>query len=105
VRAQDWAWSSALAHLARRDDPLVRVAPLLDRVGRFCDLIDSNGDRAAFAALRAAESSGRALGSSEFVAMLERVTGRRLRPQTPGRKPSAPTDQVELRMPGMSSEQ
>jgi putative transposase len=47
----------------------------------------------------------RALGSSEFVAMLERVTGRRLRPQTPGRKPSARTDQVELRMPGMSSEE
>jgi hypothetical protein len=54
---------------------------------------------------RAAESSGRALGSSEFVAMLERVTGRRLRPQTPGHKPSARTDQLELQMPGTSSEE
>jgi hypothetical protein len=34
----------------------VRVAPLLDRVGRFCDLIDCAGDSAAFAALRAAET-------------------------------------------------
>src|SRR4051794_9336565 len=33
AQAQDWAWSSTRAHLARRDDGLVRVAPLLDRVG------------------------------------------------------------------------
>jgi putative transposase len=104
AHAQDWAWSSARAHLAGRDDALVRVAPLLDRVGRFCDLIDSDADQVAFAALRAAESTGRALGSSEFVAALERLTGRRLRPRKPGRKPSARTDQLELRMPGMRSE-
>ena len=34
AQAQDWAWSSARAHLAGEDDGLVRVAPLLDRVGR-----------------------------------------------------------------------
>ena len=94
--------SSARAHLAGRNDALVRVAPLLDRVGRFCDLIDN--DSAAFAALRATETTGRALGSSEFVAALERATGRRLRPQRPGRKPSAEQDQLQLRMPGTSSE-
>jgi REP-associated tyrosine transposase len=102
--AEDWPWSSARAHLAGRDDALVRVAPLLDRVGRFCDLIDSDNDRLAFAALRAAESTGRALGSSEFVATLERVTGRCLRREKPGRKPSARLDHLELRMPGTSSE-
>jgi putative transposase len=41
-RAQDWRWSSVRAHLDRRDDGLVSVAPLLDRCnGRFVDLIDS----------------------------------------------------------------
>jgi REP-associated tyrosine transposase len=100
--AEDWAWSSARAHLAGRDDALARVAPLLDRIGRFSDLVDSESDRLAFAALRAAESTGRALGSSEFVAALERATGRRLRPKRPGRKPGAPTDQLQLRMPGMN---
>ena len=102
--AQDWAWSSARAHLAGRDDALMRVAPLLDRVGRFCDLIDSDNDRVAFAALRAAEGTGRALGSREFVAALERLTGRRLRPHKPGPKPSARSDQLELQMPGMNGE-
>ncbi len=28
-RAQDWPWSSAAAHIAGRDDQLVRVGPLL----------------------------------------------------------------------------
>jgi putative transposase len=102
--AEDWAWSSARAHLAGRDDGLVRVAPLLDRIGRFCDLVDSESDRLAFAALRAAETTGRALGSREFVATLERATGRRLRPQKPERKPNAPTDQPQLQMPGINSE-
>jgi putative transposase len=103
-RAEDWAWSSARAHLAGRDDALVRVAPLLDRIGRFCDLVDgdSDGDREAFAALRAAETSGRALGSSEFVATLERLTGHRLRPRTPGRKPNGRSDQLEL--PGVRTD-
>jgi putative transposase len=102
--AEEWAWSSARAHLAGRDDGLVRVAPLLDRIGRFCDLIDSENGRLAFAALRASETTGRALGSSDFVATLERATGRRLRPKKLGRKPSAPTDQRQLRMQGMNSE-
>jgi putative transposase len=102
--AEDWAWSSARPHLAGRDDGLVRVAPLLDRIGRFSNLVDSDGDRLAFAALRTAESSGRALGSAEFVATLERATGRRLRPKPPGRKPGAPTDQLQLQMPGMNSD-
>jgi putative transposase len=57
ARAEDWPWSSARAHLAGRDDALVRVAPLLDRVGRFADLVETDSDRQAFAALRAAETT------------------------------------------------
>src|SRR5882672_2386737 len=51
ARAQDWAWSSARAHLAGRDDGLVRVAPLIERVGRFADLIGMDADLALFAGL------------------------------------------------------
>jgi putative transposase len=43
-RAQDWAWSSARAHLAGRDDGLVRVAPLAQRIGRFRELIEETID-------------------------------------------------------------
>ena len=39
--------------------------------------------------LRRAETIGRPVGSAEFVAALERQSGRRLRPEKPGRKPAA----------------
>jgi putative transposase len=57
-RAEDWGWSSARAHLSGRDDSLVRVAPLLERVGRFTGLIGLEGDDAELAALREAEGTG-----------------------------------------------
>ena len=37
--AADWAWSSVRAHLAGKDDGLVTVRPVLDRVSRFADLL------------------------------------------------------------------
>ena len=61
----------ARAHLAGRDDGLVRVVPLIERVGLFVDLIGLETDQIPFAALREAESTGRPLGSDDFVAELE----------------------------------
>jgi putative transposase len=74
--------------MAGRDDGLVRVAPLLERVGRFTDLIGLEGDDTKFAALREAEGTGRPLGSADFIGELERRIGRQLRKQKPGRKSS-----------------
>jgi putative transposase len=34
-QARDWQWSSVSAHLARKDDKLVKVAPVLERYGDF----------------------------------------------------------------------
>ena len=48
-RAEDWPHSSVRAHLAGRDDGLVRVKPLLDRAPRFADLLEGEPDAAAFA--------------------------------------------------------
>jgi putative transposase len=87
ARAQDWPWSSARAHLAGRDDGLVRVAPLLDRVGRIDAWFEAATDGACFATLRAAESSGRPLGADDFTVQIEQSLGRSLQRRTPGRKP------------------
>ena len=63
-------------------DALVRVAPWIERVGRFADLIEGEPDHSFFAALRDAEGTGRPLGSNELVAELERLTGPFTAPST-----------------------
>jgi putative transposase len=87
-RAADWPWSSVHAHLAGCDDGRVSVRPVLERTERFEDLIQTNADDPAFAALRAAETTGRPLGTAEFVADLERRLGRPIARRAPGRKPA-----------------
>jgi len=88
ARAEDWPWSSARAHLVGEDDGLVKVRPVLDRVGSAADLMCSDVDDKRFAAIRAAEATGRPLGNAAFVADLERRLGRPIARQSPGRKPS-----------------
>ena len=89
------------AHLAGRDDGLVRVAPLIGRVGRFVDLIGLETGQIPFAAPRAAESTGRPLGCDDFVAELARLTGRYLRPKMPGRKSRERAEQLEFGLSDM----
>jgi putative transposase len=92
-----WAykWSSAAAHVAGKDDVLVRAAPLIERLGvggeaggdewkRFL-LGGLDPDEAAV--IRRHERTGRPLGPREFVERLERMLGRSLRRQKPGPKP------------------
>lgn len=87
ARARDWRWSSVGAHLAGRDDGLVSVAPLLERCGgRFADLIDEPPAAERVAALRAAETIGRPLGSPDFLDRLARLAGRDPRPRKRGLK-------------------
>ena len=90
ARAQDWRWSSAGAHLAGRDDGLVSVEPLLERCGgRFADLIETEPTTEALAALRAAETIGRPLGSAQFLDRLAAISGRDPRPRRRGPKPKS----------------
>ncbi|MFA7263270.1 MAG: transposase [Caulobacter sp.] len=87
MRAEEWPWSNARAHLARQDDQLVRVAPLLSRIDNFADTLEAEHLDSEFSALRAAETTGRPLGSDTFVADLEKRLNRTLARQRPGRKP------------------
>ena len=90
VTPEAYRWSSAAAHLAGRDDRLVKVKPLLDIVGggpaawaNFLagGLADEEGDD-----LRRHVRTGRPLGGDAFVERLERTLGRSLKRQKPGRK-------------------
>jgi len=90
ARAADWPWSSVRAHLAQEDDALVRVAPLIERVGAFGPFPgdDEGGqDEAIWRTLRRAETTGRPVGSDDWLAAIEARTGRTLRQQKRGPKP------------------
>jgi putative transposase len=99
ARPQDWAWSSARAHLDGYDDALVVVKPMVDRFGAsgLAELLlGGREDEAGFAALRGAETTGRPLGNEGFIAGLERLLGRPIARRAPGRKPNQAMDQPNL---------
>jgi putative transposase len=83
--AADYPWSSARAHLRQRDDGLVRVQPLLDRVPDWDNFLSSGPQPEVEIDLRKHQTTGRPLGSDEFVEEMEQRIGRSLRPAKPGR--------------------
>lgn len=87
-----WRWSSARAHLEGADDGLVRVAPLLQRVGDWKAFLAGRVEDDALERFRAHERTGRALGSAAFVTGLERQLKRTLRKRKPGPRPKLKTD-------------
>jgi putative transposase len=86
-RARDWRWSSARAHLAAKDDELVRVSPLLALAPDWRDFLAEGLDADDHEAIRAGERTGRPLGSPRFVAGLEKRLNCPLARQKPGPKP------------------
>jgi putative transposase len=86
-RAQEWRRSSVRAYLSGRDDGVTTLAPVLERFAPFRAFLQESPDCDAVERLRAAESIGRPLGSKAFVARLEKLSGRTLRPAKRGPKP------------------
>jgi putative transposase len=86
-RARDWAWSSVWAHLKGADDGLVTVRPLIWRVARFADLLDTPEESAEYARLQAAEKLGRPIGAPRLLKKIALKLGRSVGPRKRGRKP------------------
>ena len=87
--ADKWRWSSARAHLAGKDDGVVIVKPLLDRVPDWSGFLGAGLSDEHRDALRSGERTGRPLGDTAFVAVLEASLGRTLARKKAGRKPKA----------------
>jgi putative transposase len=100
ARAQDGPWTSARAHLVGADDELVKVAPLLARIDDFRSFLADGEDEAASRALRTAETAGRPLGDTDFIADLELILGRKLARGRPGPKPKPRGDQDQPKLWG-----
>ncbi len=86
-KAEEWSWSSVAAHLSKKDDGLVKVAPILERYGDFRKFLDEEGDVAGeYKRLRQSETTGRPLGNDEWLEKLEAITGKQLKPLKRGPK-------------------
>lgn len=86
-RAQDWQWSSINGHLKKQDDRAFKAQPVLERFGNFRKYLAEPFDEIeAFKQLRACETTGRPLGSLEWINELENKTKRTLAPQKRGPK-------------------
>jgi putative transposase len=84
-RPEKWRWSSASAHLQGKDDKLVKVRPMLDRVSDWCDLLAS-GDEHLYEEVRKHERTGRPLGSGDFIKQVSQMLNRELEIKRSGRK-------------------
>ena len=82
-----WRWSSAAAHVAGRDDGVVQVAPLLERVPDWKGFLTEALEDEAAELLRRHERTGRPLGGARFLGRIERRLRRSVRPAKAGRKP------------------
>ena len=87
ARPQDWPWSSARAHLSGRDDRLVAVRPMLDRVADWRGLLADDLSEPELDRLRRHGRTGRPCGGADWIKQLEARTGRPLKKRKPGRKP------------------
>ena len=96
--AADWPWSSTTAHLLRKDDGLVTVAPLLQRVEDVAEFLNTPLDSEMEAALIQGQSIGRPLMGSQDLADLERHLGRALRPGKRGRPAALKDDPRQLKL-------
>src|SRR5262249_49905506 len=92
ARAEAWPWSSARAHLAGKDDELVKVGPLLGRIGDFATLLQTEGSEGG--------AQGLARRRGDRPAARERGVHRR--PRTAARaqarpRPAGPRAKAEVR--------
>ena len=81
-----YPWSSAAAHISGSGDELVKVKPLLERVGNWRDFLQGGVSEEEIERIRRHERTGRPIGNDSFVGKLEQALGRILKRQKPGRK-------------------
>jgi len=87
-KAGQWRWSSAAAHCGGEDPSGLLDLPSWQQEmdpAQWRQIVERPEDKRLAASLRLATSRGRPLGSDAFVAKLETLLGRRLRPLPRGR--------------------
>jgi putative transposase len=86
-RAWQYTWSSAAAHMRGKDDLLVGVKPMLNRVEDWRAYLSTEPDSTDVEIIQRHARTGRPLGSNEFIESLEASVGRPLALGRRGPKP------------------
>jgi len=77
------------SHLSGQDNELVKVAPILDRYGDFASFLAQEDVTEVFKRLRQSETTGRPLGSDDWIDKLTTLTGCELKAKKRGPKRKA----------------
>jgi putative transposase len=85
-QAEDWPWSSARAHLCEKDDDLVSVLPMLERISCWREYLSIKESHVETEKIRLHARTGRPMGGEAFIDSLEALTGRSLILKKPGPK-------------------
>ena len=86
ARAEAYPWSSARAHVTGTPDPLLSPHPLTDHISDWGTFLTAPEDAVLRTRLEYHGRTGRPLGTSSFIAHLERQLGRPIHPRKPGPK-------------------
>jgi REP-associated tyrosine transposase len=86
-RPESYAWSSAGSHCGVRVDLLVSEdCPLIQQIENWSDWLNGSVNAQSEDIIRRSIRTGTVVGSDEFIARVERLTGRRVTPvRSPGR--------------------
>ncbi|MCR4408762.1 MAG: transposase [Candidatus Saccharicenans sp.] len=83
--AEEYNWSSARAHVFGLKDPLLSPMPLTSQIKDWSSFLRGEEKEEDLEQLRKNQSTGRPLGDDNFIEHLEKLTGRMIRKQRPGR--------------------
>jgi putative transposase len=85
ARAEDYAWSSASAHVAKALAPPLSACPMTDGIPDWAGLLVRKDSEADLRDFRLHARTGRPLGDKAFISRLEEITGRTLMAKPQGR--------------------
>ena len=85
AKAWDYPWSSAKAHVSRQNDPLLEESFVTSEIKDWKGFL-SREDAQDARLMKMHANSGRPLGDDSFIETVEKLTGRVLHKQKPGRK-------------------
>lgn len=86
VRAEDYPWSSARAHVTGQPDPLLSPHPWQQTTHDWQGFLASAEDASTTQRLEQQLRTGRPHGAPKFMECLERQLGRSIRKRAPGRQ-------------------